>query len=589
MAEGDEVRPRHGDRLLARRLRGHEPGVEGEARIAADAEVVLHPPLRGEPVVVPPHRVEHRPAAHAVEPGHRVGVGVGEDVADVEGSRHGRRRGVDGEHLAPGGGAVEGIGAVRLPPGGPGRLEALQPGLVGDAGGSGRPAGGFVRALLHDRVTVPCVLQLHDTATGEVTPLRPREPGRVSLYVCGPTVYDSPHLGHGRFSLVFDVLRRYLIFTGLAVTYVSNITDIEDKIIERAAAQGISTSELTATYEAVWWEAMDALGVLRPDLAPHATAYVGRMVDLVGDLMARGVAYETGDGVYLSVEDVPGYGLLALQPLESLRAGARVVSLDLLGDGLGLRGGGLDLSSPHHENGRAQAAASGREFARHWMHNGWVTVGGEKMSKSLGNFTSLSDLLARSDGRAYRLLVLRSHYRSPIEVTPDTIADAEAGLARLDELGRRFELVDPLVDGPVVDPGSGAGTEVDADAVARFRLRMDDDLDTPGALAIVFDLVRQANTSADAGDSSGAQRVARTVALLCAALGLPLRRGAGGEIDAASAALVQRRDQARAERNFAEADALRSELERAGWLVEDGPDGTRTRRRCTLPWPRVPP
>jgi len=465
------------------------------------------------------------------------------------------------------------------------------------------------------------VLQLHDTATGEVTPLRPREPGRVSLYVCGPTVYDSPHLGHGRFSLVFDVLRRYLIFTGLAVTYVSNITDIEDKIIERAAAQGISTSELTATYEAVWWEAMDALGVLRPDLAPHATAYVGRMVDLVGDLMARGVAYETGDGVYLSVEDVPGYGLLALQPLESLRAGARVeadedkrspldfalwkkakpgepswespwgpgrpgwhtecvvMSLDLLGDGFELHGGGLDLMFPHHENERAQAVASGREFARHWMHNGWVTVGGEKMSKSLGNFTSLSDLLARSDGRAYRLLVLRSHYRSPIEVTPDTIADAEAGLARLDELGRRFELVDPLVDGPVVDPGSGAGTEVDADAVARFRLRMDDDLDTPGALAIVFDLVRQANTSADAGDSSGAQRVARTVALLCAALGLPLRRGAGGEIDAASAALVQRRDQARAERNFAEADALRSELERAGWLVEDGPDGTRIRRR----------
>jgi cysteinyl-tRNA synthetase len=256
-----------------------------------------------------------------------------------------------------------------------------------------------------------------------------------------------------------------------------------------------------------------------------------------------------------------------------------VMSLDLLGDGFELHGGGLDLMFPHHENERAQAVASGREFARHWMHNGWVTVGGEKMSKSLGNFTSLSDLLARSDGRAYRLLVLRSHYRSPIEVTPDTIADAEAGLARLDELGRRFELVDPLVDGPVVDPGSGAGTEVDADAVARFRLRMDDDLDTPGALAIVFDLVRQANTSADAGDSSGAQRVARTVALLCAALGLPLRRGAGGEIDAASAALVQRRDQARAERNFAEADALRSELERAGWLVEDGPDGTRIRRR----------
>src|SRR5664279_5506710 len=591
MAEGDEVRPRHGDRLLARRLRGHEPGVEGEARIAADAEVVLHPPLRGEPVVVPPHRVEHRPAAHAVEPGHRVGVGVGEDVADVEGSRHGRRRGVDGEHLAPGGGAVEGIGAVRLPPGGPGRLEALQPGLVGDAGGSGRPAGGFVRALLHDRVTVPCVLQLHDTATGEVTPLRPREPGRVSLYVCGPTVYDSPHLGHGRFSLVFDVLRRYLIFTGLAVTYVSNITDIEDKIIERAAAQGISTSELTATYEAVWWEAMDALGVLRPDQAPHATAYVGRMVDLVSDLMARGVAYETGDGVYLSVEDVPGNGLLALKPLEPLRAGARVeadedkrspldfalwkkakpgepswespwgpgrpgwhtecvvMSLDLLGDGFELHGGGLDLMFPHHENERAQAVATDREFARHWMHNGWVTTDGEKMSKSLGNFMSLTDLLDRSDARSYRLLVLRSHYRSPIEVTPDTIADAESGLAWLDEVGRRFDLPDLLASGPVVDPGAPG--------------------DGSGPAAQPGDL--------DAAPV--ARRAAATVALLCAALGLRFRSDEGSEVDESSAELVRLRDEARAAKDWARADALRGELESAGWSVEDGPAGTRIRRQ----------
>jgi len=465
------------------------------------------------------------------------------------------------------------------------------------------------------------VLTLHDTATGQVAPLRLRTPGKVSLYVCGPTVDGVPHLGHGRFSLVFDVLRRYLLFAGLDVTYVSNITDIEDKIIDRAADQGIPIAEFTAGNEAVWWEAMNALGVLRPDETPHATAYVDRMIALVADLVGRGVAYETGDGVYLSVADVPGYGLLARQPLESLRAGARVeadedkrspldfvlwkkakpgepsweapwgagrpgwhtecvvMSLDLLGDGFELHGGGLDLMFPHHENERAQAVASGREFARHWMHNGWVTVGGEKMSKSLGNFTSLSDLLARSDGRAYRLLVLRSHYRSPIEVTPDTIVDAEAGLARLDELGRRFELVDPLVDGPVVDSGSAAGAGVDADAVARFRQRMDDDLDTPGALAIVFDLVRQANASADANDSPGALRAARTAGWLCAALGLPLRRGADGEIDPASVELVQRRDQARAERNWAEADALRGELEQAGWLVEDGPDGTRIRRR----------
>ncbi|MGO8873157.1 MAG: cysteine--tRNA ligase [Acidimicrobiales bacterium] len=463
------------------------------------------------------------------------------------------------------------------------------------------------------------MIQLHDTATGEVAPLRLREPGKVSMYVCGPTVYDSPHLGHGRFSLVFDVLRRYLLFVGLDVTYVSNITDIEDKIIERAAQRGIPESELTATYEAVWWEAMDALGVLRPDEVPHATAYVGHMVELVAELMDRGVAYETSDGIYLSVGDVPGYGLLAHQPLESLRAGARVeatgekhsaldfvlwkkakpgeptwdspwgpgrpgwhtecvvMSLDLLGDGFDVHGGAIDLIFPHHENERAQAVAVGREFARHWVHNGWVTVAGEKMSKSLGNFTSLDDLVQRSDARAYRLLVLRSHYRSPIEVTPDTVGDAEAGLARLDELARRFGLTDLLADGPVVDPG--ATDRIDAGAVAAFRERMDDDLDTPGALAAVFELVRSANADADAGDTGRSRRAAGTVALLCAAMGLSLRAGGDVDVDPAAADLVRRRDAARAARDWAGADALREELEEAGWLVEDSPEGTRIRRR----------
>jgi cysteinyl-tRNA synthetase len=436
------------------------------------------------------------------------------------------------------------------------------------------------------------------------------------MYVCGPKVYDSPHVGHGRFSLVFDVLRRYLIFTGLEVTYVSNITDIDDRIIERSADRGIDTTELTATYEAAWWESMDALGVLRPDETPHATAFVARMVDLVADLVARGAAYETADGVYLSVMDIPGYGLLAHQPLSSLRAGARVeaddqkhspldfvlwkkakpgeptwespwgpgrpgwhtecvvMSLDLLGDGFDLHGGAIDLIFPHHENERAQAVATGRTFATHWVHNGWVTVGGEKMSKSLGNFESLSDLLARTDARAYRLLVLRSHYRSPIEVTPDTIGDAESGLARLDELARRFDLPDLSAAGPPVGADG-----LDPEAVARFRRSMDDDLDTPGALAAVFELVRRANVEADAGDAPAARRTAETAVLLCAVLGLPLRGGSEGDVDPAIADRVRRRDQARASGDWAMADSLRSELEEAGWVVEDGPEGTRIRRR----------
>ncbi len=392
------------------------------------------------------------------------------------------------------------------------------------------------------------------------------------MYVCGPTVYDAPHIGHGRASLVFDVLRRYLLFIGLQVTYVSNVTDIEDKIIERAAERGIEPAELTAVYEAAWWDTMDALGVLRPDETPHATAYVDRMVELISELVDRQVAYETDDGVYLSVSDVPGYGLLARQPLESLRAGARVeadqekrspldfvlwkkakpgeptwdspwgpgrpgwhtecvvMSLDLLGEGFDLHGGGIDLIFPHHENERAQAVALDRRFAQHWVHNGWVTVDGEKMSKSLGNFTSLDDLVARSDPRAYRLLVLRSHYRSPIEVTPDSVRDAESGLARLDELARRFALADPLAAGPVIAPAEGDG-ETDSEAMARFRHHMDADLDTPGAMAAVFDLVRRANGAADTGDSPTATRLAQTVGLQCAALGLAVGAGSAPAVD----------------------------------------------------------
>jgi cysteinyl-tRNA synthetase len=441
----------------------------------------------------------------------------------------------------------------------------------------------------------------------------------VSMYVCGPTVYDLPHLGHGRFSLVFDVLRRYLLFSGFDVHYVSNITDVDDNIIKRAAREGRSEPEVAAEYEARWWEAMDALGVLHPDDSPHATGYIEDMIQLVGDLLEKGVAYETSDGVYLDVGQVDGYGLLARQSLDSLQAGARVesndekrspldfaiwkkakegepawdapwgagrpgwhtecvvMSLDLLGDGFDLHGGGQDLAFPHHENERAQAVAEGRPFARHWVHNGWVMVGDEKMSKSLGNFTSLTDLTERSDARAYRLLVLRSHYRSPIEVSAQTIADAEKALERLDGLARRFGLGDVLAAGRgyVVEETDAA--EADAGALTAFHARMDDDLDTPGALAGVFELVTAAHSAADAGNTADGHRLAATAAVLVAALGVPLR-AADTEVDAESAQLVAQRDQARRDKDFARADALRDELVARGWTVEDTAVGTAIRR-----------
>jgi cysteinyl-tRNA synthetase len=461
------------------------------------------------------------------------------------------------------------------------------------------------------------VLRLHDTASGTVKPLEMREPGTVTMYVCGPTVYDVPHIGHGRAVLAFDVVRRYLEFRGVRVDHVSNVTDIDDQIIDRAGREGRSLEEVAAQYEEAWWSAVDALGVLRPTHAPHATGYVAQMVALIAELIAHGAAYETSDGVYLSVERVDGYGLLAHQSLDSLRAGARVevgeekrspldfvlwkkakpgeptwdspwgpgrpgwhtecvvMSLELLGDGFDLHGGGLDLAFPHHENERAQAVAWGRPFARHWVHNGFVMVGADKMSKSLGNFTTLTDLLARADGRAYRLLVLRAHYRSPMDVDATTMSDANESLGRLDALARRFELDPALAD---VREDEAPARGVDAAALEAFVERMDDDLDTPGAVAGIFDLVRRANSAADGGDMVTGRTLAVSVAVLAGAMGLKLA-GPGEAADEQTAELVRQRDQARAQRDWATADELRAALESRGWVVEDTAGGTRLHRR----------
>jgi cysteinyl-tRNA synthetase len=426
------------------------------------------------------------------------------------------------------------------------------------------------------------------------------------MYICGPTVYDHPHVGHGRFLLVFDVLRRYLEWSGDEVVYVSNVTDVDDKIINRANAEGRSPEDVAVEYEKAWYDAVDRLGVKRPTHDPHATAYVEQMVSWVEGLVDGGVAYETSDGVYLSVATVPDYGLLAGQSLDSLRAGARVevneekgsardfalwkkvkpgepswpspwgpgrpgwhtecvvMALDLLGDGFDLHGGGQDLAFPHHENERAQAVAAGREFARRWAHNGFVEVGGEKMSKSLGNFTTLTDLLAAHDARSYRLLVLQSHYRAPVEVTPGSLEHASATLRGLDDFVRR------TADLPAAAP--------DPAAVDAFRAAMDDDLSTPAVVALLSDLRRRANVHLDDGQSQAAAPLAAAVREIAGAVGLALGPDGEEEIPADVQDLVTRRDQARADRDFAAADALRDQLVAMGWVVEDTPSGTKVHR-----------
>jgi cysteinyl-tRNA synthetase len=454
------------------------------------------------------------------------------------------------------------------------------------------------------------MLQLFDTAKGGVVPFEPREPGKVSMYVCGPTVYGPPHLGHGRFSLVFDVLRRYLRWAGNDVTYISNVTDIDDKIIERAQREDRDWRDIAERCEAVWYRAMDALGVERPDDDPHATTYVGRMIELIARLADQGAAYETTDGVYFQSERVEDYGLLARQPLDSLKAGARVegsdekrspvdfalwkkakpgeptwpspwgegrpgwhtecvvMSLDLLGEGFDIHGGGQDLAFPHHENERAQAVADGRQFARHWLHNGFVEVEGTKMSKSLGNVSNLLDLVDQYDARAYRLLVLQSHYRSPIDVTDSTLRDAERSLDRLDAFARRA----------AASPEPAAEPEPDAGAIDGFRGAMDDDLDTPRAMALVFDFVRRGNALLDAGDAVAAGPLAAAVREITGALGLELRTE-GGEVPADMLDLARQRDEARAAKDWSSADRLRDQIVAAGYVVEDTPTGTVVRPR----------
>jgi cysteinyl-tRNA synthetase len=435
-----------------------------------------------------------------------------------------------------------------------------------------------------------------------------RRPGHLSVYLCGPTVYGPPHLGHGRATLVYDILRRYLTWTGIQVRLVSNITDIDDKIIDRANRENRPWEEITHKCENIWFRAMEALNVERPTDVPHATEYVEEMVAMIGELVANDRAYVTSDGVYLAITSVEDYGLLAHQKVEDMLAGGGerevlgasekkhpadfalwkfskpgepswpspwgagrpgwhsecvVMSLNLLGEGFDLHCGGADLRFPHHENERAQAVALGKQFANHWMHNGFVVdAEGEKMSKSLGNVANLLDLVEKYDPRAYRMLLLQTHYRSPVRVGQDNIDAAVKAVTGIDGFFARISTDGVAADEAVLDS---------------FRAAMDNDLDTPAATALLFDTLRRANTAADAVDPATASTLAAAVREMCTAVGLTINDV--GDIDSEVLDKARRLDAARAAKDFATADALRNELQDAGYVVETTKEGTRVRSR----------
>lgn len=450
------------------------------------------------------------------------------------------------------------------------------------------------------------MLQIYNSLTGELEHFRPIVPGKVGMYVCGMTVYDLCHLGHARMLLVFDMVSRYLRSSGYDVTYVRNITDIDDKIIARANENGETTDALTERFIEAMHADCEALGILPPDLEPRATDYVQQMIELIGDLVEKNIAYqgESGD-VYFSISKFPDYGKLSGNRVEALQAGARkgvdqaktaaedfvlwksskpgepswnspwgpgrpgwhiecsAMSMVNLGRRFDLHGGGKDLIFPHHECEIAQSeAVTGEQFVNVWLHNGFVRIADEKMSKSVGNFFTIRDMLSQHSGEVIRYYLLLSHYRSPLNYKSEGLKAAHGGLERLYTALR----------------GITPGTPLDgSDWEGRFRAAMDADFKTPQAIAVLFDLARELNRVRDAGNDD-APRLAGTLIELGGTLGLLqddpadfLQRTAKSvALDgAAIEVLIAERLAVRNAKDFDRADAIREELAAQGIVLED--------------------
>ncbi|WP_104657884.1 cysteine--tRNA ligase [Ralstonia insidiosa] len=460
-------------------------------------------------------------------------------------------------------------------------------------------------------------LKIYNTLAREKQTFVPIEPGRVRMYVCGMTVYDYCHVGHARVVVVFDMVQRWLRASGYDVTYVRNITDIDDKIIKRAVENGETMSALTGRFIDAMHEDFAALGTQRPDHEPRATEFVPQMLSMIGKLQTNGLAYQATDGdVNYAVRKFPGYGKLSGKSLEDLRAGERVdtndakrdpldfvlwksakvdepaegrwaspwgegrpgwhiecsaMSCELLGEHFDLHGGGADLQFPHHENEIAQSeGATGKTFVNTWMHNGFVRVNDEKMSKSLGNFFTIRDVLKVYDAEVVRFFILRSHYRSDLNYSDAHLDDARHALTRL---------YTALKDVPAA---ADAQPDWNESHGKRFRDAMNDDFNTPVAVSVLFELASEVN-------KTRSPELANQLAALAGVMGLLgrdphafLQGGVTADgLDAAAVeARIEERRAAKAARDFARADAIRADLLAAGIVLEDKPGGLTEWRRA---------
>jgi len=476
------------------------------------------------------------------------------------------------------------------------------------------------------------MLKIYNTLTRDKQEFIPIEPNRVRMYVCGMTVYDYCHLGHARVLVVFDMVYRWFKASGFEATYVRNITDIDDKIIKRAAENRESIHVLTQRFIDAMHEDADALGVQRPDHEPRATQFVPQMLEMIAKLEANGLAYKAVDGdVNYAVRKFEGYGKLSGKSLEDLRAGERVdvvegkhdpldfvlwkhakeqeadevkwdspwgkgrpgwhiecsaMGSELLGKHFDIHGGGADLQFPHHENEIAQSEGAHRcKFVNVWMHNGFVRVDEEKMSKSLGNFFTIREVLKKYDAEVVRFFILRAHYRSPLNYSDAHLDDAKGALTRLYTALKGNPPQPSLVRegaGASPDKGRTGGVQVDWNEVhaQRFKAAMDDDFNTPEAMAALFDLANEINRSHSVEAASQLRALGDVLGLLQRDPVEFLQGGAiEGELDdALISARIEARNAAKKVKNFAEADRIRKELLDDGVVLEDTPQGTTWRR-----------
>ncbi len=451
-------------------------------------------------------------------------------------------------------------------------------------------------------------LRIYNTLSRALEPLSPLEPGHVRMYVCGMTIYDLCHIGHARMMMAFDVVQRWLKSSGYRVTYVRNITDIDDKIIKRAVERGISIRALTDEMIAAMHLDIAKLGIEAPSLEPRATEYVPQMLSLIGQLEAKGLAYQAGSGdVNYAVRKFPGYGKLSGKSLDDLRAGERVAVLDgkddpldfvlwksakadepddakwdsaygkgrpgwhiecsamscqTLGESFDIHGGGADLQFPHHENEIAQSeGANGKPLASIWMHNGFVRVDNEKMSKSLGNFFTIREVLQKYDPETVRFFLLRTHYRSALNYSDVHLDDARNSLKRL------------YTALSLVTPAPLALIDWSNPFAARFKAAMDDDFGTPEAVAVLFDLASEVNKTGSAELAGLLQALGGCIGLLQGDARVFLQAGAGLD-EASIGVLIAQRGAAKAARNFAEADRIRQQLAAQGIVLKDSAAGT---------------